>query len=94
MADQLSTHLETKAVTLAADRHEACCGAAYEMEALACLLPEVVSLEGESHLYLVVRGISGRMLRLCGALMSGPDEAYAPEKGLRRVVLLEGGGQG
>lgn len=94
MAEQLSIDPKTKAVTLSAARHDMCREAAHELDALVRLLPEVVSVEGESQLHLVVRGISGRMLRLCGALMSGLDEAEVPDKELRRAVLLEGGSQG
>lgn len=94
MNEQLTTHSDTKAVTLSAARHDVCLEAAWELDALARVLPDLAHVEGETQLLLVVRGITGRMLRLTDALMAGLNDDAVTDKELRRKVLLEGGSGG
>lgn len=71
------------------ERVRVCLEAVWEIDAMAKMLPGVVtpSVEGE---HLMVRAIAGRMLRLTSMLMSGLDEPDYPTADIAKVVLLEG----
>ena len=64
---------ESGAVSLSAARHRACLEAAWEIEALARLLPDL-ALRDDDALPLQVRGVARRLGDLAGAVMSGLDD--------------------
>lgn len=77
-------------VTLSKTRHHVCLEAAWELEAMAYLLPTVTS-NGDTEATqsgFVVRGIASRLVSLANALMAGlHDDAVTVEE-LQRDVLL------
>lgn len=79
-------------VILSYDRVLVCLEAAWELDALARVLPGLVPNVEEAHgAYHAVRGIAGRFLRLSSVLMSGLDDEGAPTSGLERVIHLQEG---
>lgn len=64
---------ESGAVSLSPARHRACLEAAWEIEALARLLPDL-ALRDDDALPLQVRGVARRLGDLAGAVMSGLDD--------------------
>ena len=85
---------ESGGVTLSKRRMDACLEAAWEINALARILPDQVpnidECRGAHH---VVRGISGRLLRLSSLLMSGIGEGGNDSdiEALERIVSFEKG---
>jgi hypothetical protein len=92
MTEKDSSGLEN-GVNLPHDRMMVCLEAAWEIDALARLLPEVVPRD-EDGAHLVARGIAGRMLRLTSALMSGLGEQTVKTDALDGIVYVRGAGQG
>lgn len=90
------TIAENGSATLSEARHFACLEVAYELEALALLLPGLVPNIDEAHgAHHAVRGISGRLVSLAGALMAGlGDEVEKTEKISRKVLVSAWTGQG
>lgn len=81
---------ENKSVTLSMERHRVCIEAAWELEALAYLLPTVTSNSDSEATQsgFVVRGIAARLVGLANALMAGlHDDAVTVEE-LQRDVLV------
>jgi hypothetical protein len=81
---------ENKSVTLSKDRHAVCLEAAWELEALAFVLPEVANSKTVEDLNsgFVVRCIASRIRELSNALMAGlMDDAETVER-LERKVLV------
>ncbi|CAG9932426.1 hypothetical protein [Candidatus Nitrotoga arctica] len=76
-----------ESVILNHDRVTICLGAAYELDALAKLLPDVV--EGNDKMeHLVVRGIASRIKSLSELLMSGLDEEVKTNAHLTRILRV------
>ena len=71
--------------TLSSDRHMVLLQAAFELEALAGILPGLVPDHEPSH--LTVRGIAGRIRSLSGVLMSGLSDDSEPVAHLEREVF-------
>ena len=67
------------AVSLSPARHRACLEAAWEIEALARLLPDL-ALRDDDALPLQVRGLARRLGDLAGAVMSGLDDGVVMDK--------------
>lgn len=66
--------------------------AAWEIDALARILPDLVpNVEGIHGAHHAVRGISGRLLRLASALMSGLSDDGESNENLRNIVMLSSG---
>jgi hypothetical protein len=80
---------ENESVTLSSERQTVCLEAAWELDALAELLPTLVPNIEEAHgAYHVVRGISARIRQLACAVMSGLHDGTEATKALRREVLV------
>ncbi|WP_342129942.1 hypothetical protein [Hydrogenophaga sp. OTU3427] len=93
MADTLNVDPATEAVTLSKSRHAVCLEAAWEIEALALKLPDLVRVEvgDDGGTSLVVRGVAARLNELAKALQSGLfDEAVTVTELQRRVLLVIG----
>lgn len=83
---------EDDQVILSYDRVLVCLEVAWELDALARVLPGLVPNVGEAHgAYHAVRGIAGRFLRLSSVLMSGLGDEAVPTSELERVVHLQEG---
>jgi len=81
----------SETVTLTQARMRACLEAAWEIDALARVLPDLVPMNDESSPHFVVRGMAGRLLRLAHVVMSGvSDESVSTEK-LEAIIHLERG---
>lgn len=96
MAETLSFDPDSKAVTLSEPRHAVCMQAVWELDALARLLPRVVTeddMANDSMAFLHVRGLAGRMMRLSNALMAGLYDPVVGVPELEERVLLEGRGE-
>jgi hypothetical protein len=81
-------------VTLSERRMMACLEAAWEIDALARILPDQVpDIDECQGARLVVRGIAGRLLRLTSLLMSGIGEGGVDGdiEALERIVSLSKG---
>lgn len=78
--------MSTPALDFDEARRTVCLEAAYEIEALAEVLPGLVSSGGSDNMHRIVRGISARLLSLSGVIMSGiGDESESTKKLQRRV---------
>ena len=85
---------ESGGVVLSKRRMDACLEAAWEIDALARILPDQVPNIEECHgAHHVVRGIAGRLLRLTSLLMSGIGEGGDDSdiEALERIVSFEKG---
>jgi hypothetical protein len=81
---------ENESATLSKARHRVCIEAAWEIEALAYLLPTVTlnSDEEATRSGFLVRGIASRLVGLANALMAGlHDDAVTVEE-LEREVMV------
>lgn len=76
---------DSGAVSLSPARHRACLEAAWEIEALARLLPDL-ALRDDDALPLQMRGVARRLGDLAGAVMSGLDDGAAVDRALCRSV--------
>ncbi len=81
---------EDKSVTLGAARFRVCIEAAWELEALALLLPKVTANSDEEATQsgFVVRGIAARIKELSGVLMAGLHDETETTAALERVVMV------
>ena len=81
---------ENESVILSKARQLVCLEAAWEMEALAYTLPNLVPNVDETHgVYHAVRGIAGRFVALSHVLMAAiGDEAETTAKLERRVMVI------
>ena len=82
------TTAKNGAVTLSKARHDVCMGVAYELEALAYVLPQLTSNSDVNAMYTsyAVRGIAGRYVTLANALLAAlSDDAEATQDLARRV---------
>lgn len=80
-------------VTVSEERLSLLRDAVYEIDKLARMVPDLVTLDDDQAHY-GVRGLCGRMLRLTSALMTGLDEQDVPNEKLRRIIELPSPGQG
>lgn len=88
-----ATATDGGAVTLSGARRRACLEAAWELDALARILPSQVPHVDDLQAHHAVRGIAGRMLRLSKLLMEGLDEneKCVPTADLERIISLDSG---
>ena len=75
-------------ITLSPTRRSACLEAAWEIEALASLLPKL-DLTEEPAAALQLRGVAARLAQLAGVVMSGLDDEMAPDAVLSAAVGSE-----
>lgn len=78
---------KNKSVTISHDRLMVCLGAAYELDALARLLPGLVS-GNEKQEHLVVRGVASRIKLLSELLMSGLDDDMKTSDNLKQTLMV------
>lgn len=91
----LTNHIERPSVTLSGKRHRVCLEVAWELDALARLLPDLVPNIEEAHgAHHAVRGIAGRFLRLAEALMGAMDSPAYLDEHLEQIIDLKCPGQG
>lgn len=84
------TRNENKSVTLGKDRHMVCLQSAWELEALAYMLPTLVPNTNEdSSAHFSVRGIASRVLALSNVLMSTLDDQVIPTRDLEAIVFVK-----
>jgi|GEM_PF-7115519 len=83
---ELAIHTN-KSVTINHDRLTICLGAAYELDALAMLLPGLVS-GNEKQEHLMVRGVASRIKSLSEMLMSGLDDEMETNDKLKRILMV------
>ena len=74
-------------LTLSQGRQRACLEAAWEIEALALLLPRL-DLSEEPVAALQLRGVAARLAELSRVVMTGLDDQGVAEQDLRRQLLL------
>jgi len=74
-------------ITLSPTRKRACLEAAWEIEAMAALLP-TLDLTEQPMVALQLRGVAARVAQLAGAVMSGLDDAAVTDVDLQRMVNL------
>lgn len=87
--DNTLTEHADGSVTLSASRLHVCLEAAWELEALAGILPSLVPMTAESGpAHFAVRGIADRIRRLSCATMSGLSDDLHPLVDLQRTVLV------
>lgn len=91
----LANHTEDTGVTLSEKRERICLEVAWELDALARLLPGLVPNIEEAHgAHHAVRGIAGRFLRLAEALMGAVQAPAYLDEHLEQIVSLKSPGQG
>ena len=89
MSDNTLTLHGDGSATLSADRLTACLEAAWELEALAQVLPGLVPCTAESGpAHFAVRSMADRIRRLSCAVMSGLHDDLAPVEALQLTVLV------
>ena len=74
-------------ITLSPTRQRACLEAAWEIEALALLLPKI-ELTEHPVAALQLRGLAARVARLSGVVMSGLDDAAVADGELQLLLHL------
>jgi len=74
-------------IALSPTRKRACLEAAWEIEALALLLPKIDQSEAPVAA-LQLRGVTARLAQLAGVVMSGLDDAMVDELELQRRLQL------
>lgn len=85
--EQELTINKNKSVTMNHERLMVCLGAAWELDALAMLLPGLV--EGNDKMeHLVVRGIASRIKSLSELLMRGLDDNMETNVNLKRTLMV------
>lgn len=83
------TRDESGAVTLGYARHSLCMEIAWELEALAFVLPVLVPNVDEAHgAYHSVRGVAGRFVTLANALMAALADENEKTGKLERKVFV------
>lgn len=78
----LVRHPDQGCICLSDARHRACLEAAWEIEALARLLPRVLGQGADTDMALQMRGLGARMAALAGVVMSGLDDEVATDRSL------------
>lgn len=79
-------------VAMDEDRQTLCLEVAWEIDALARLLPELVPNAGENdRAHFLVRGVAGRLVRLSHVLMGALGDVMETTDELAQVISLEGG---
>lgn len=80
-----------KSVTLGKARFDVCLSAAFELEALAYVLPSVTcnSDEEAAQSGLVVRGIAGRLVTLSNVLMAALCDKVQPTERLAKKTNVQ-----
>lgn len=91
MAETLHIDPSTEAATLSKARHAVCLEAAWEIDALALTLPDLVPIEvgAEDGTRLVVRGVAARLSQLANALQAGLFDEVVTVRELQKRVLLD-----
>ena len=80
---------ENGSVTLGKDRHMVCLEAAWELEALAFVLPGLVpNIDEAPGVHHAVRGIAGRLVVLSSVLMAALFDEAEKTKRLERKILV------
>lgn len=74
-------------ITLSHTRQRACLEAAWEIEALASLLPKL-DLTEQPVAALQLRGVAARLAQLAGVVMSGLDDEAVQERDLYRQLMF------
>lgn len=83
------TNGENESVTLSKARYMVCLEAAWELEALAYVLPDLVPNVAEAHgASHAVRGIAGRLVDLANVLMAAVGDVAVTTVELERRVLV------
>ena len=77
-------------ITLSPARKRACLEAAWEIEAMAALLP-TLDLAEQPVAALQLRGLAALLAQLAGVVMSGLDDAAVTDLDLQRLVNLPPG---
>jgi hypothetical protein len=91
MSDNI-TESTGEALTLPHERLMVCLEAAWELDAIARVLPDMVPRDGNNpQPHLLVRALADRVQRLASVLMSGLDDPLAPTAQLEQVISLEQG---
>jgi len=78
----LVRHPDQGCICLSDARHRACLEAAWEIEALARLLPRVLGQGADTDMALQMRGLGARLASLAGVVMSGLDDEVATDRSL------------
>lgn len=78
-------------VTLDGPRKMACLEAAWEIDALARILPGLLPDDEEDNGRLAVRGVAGRLLRLAFVVMNGIGDEMQPTEKLEKIISLDSG---
>lgn len=78
----LVRHPDQGCICLSDARHRACLEAAWEIEALARLLPRVLGQGADTDMALQMRGLGARLAALAGVVMSGLDDEVATDRSL------------
>ena len=77
------------AATLTHERLKVCLEAAWELEALAMVLPGMVPMDGAARSsHLVVRGMAGRLKQLAGVLIAGLSDRLEETDDLNCTVMV------
>ena len=80
---------ENKSVTVGKDRHTVCLHAAWELEALAFLLPTLVpNIDEEPTAHYAVRGIASRVLALSNVLMAALCDEVQTTRDLEAITFV------
>lgn len=90
MTDNTLARNDDGSVTLAKERQQVCLSAAWELDALAQLLPGLVPFELDMQLHYTVRGLAARVERLANVLNSGLHDTAVQLERLERDVFVGG----
>lgn len=89
MSNNTLTAHQDGSATLSHDRLNACLEAAWELEALANVLPGLVPNVSEAHgAHHAVRGIADRIRRLSSVLMGGLSDDAETVQALERALFM------
>lgn len=82
----------TMLVEMDEQRQQLCLDVAWEIDALARVLPELVPNTNENNgAHFVIRALSGRLLRLAHVLMGAAGDPGETTDELAQVITLNGG---
>lgn len=82
------TQHDDGSITLSEDRATLCLEVAWELEALALVLPGMVPEDAKQSAHAVVRGMAGRIKQLTSVLMSGLSDSVEDVDGLSSTVMV------
>lgn len=82
------TTAENKSVTLGKDRHTVCLQSAWELEALAFVLPTLVPNDADSGAHYAVRGIASRVLALSNVLIAALGDEVQTTRDLEAITFV------